>query len=431
MNILPSNKPQFSESSFEKVCRYFLGDNWKEIYPVVELAIRNPKIAFYNDELAVWTKALKSIKTFNWNADPSAYIIKGKPKAILKKGVHLYKLSYHHINDPKKRYVALRPATPGEALPVWRRSADGKFTSSIAIAIDQHKGGSDSTWSEGCQTTHFSQYPDFIQTIGDAFGIRVPLGIVSKPDSRLLKGVGKFPYILIEQSDYKYIIDLPESEFDSAADLKYQAQQFVGVPKIEKAVPVFHDVAHVEPNILSKIEQEETFNGLTEDEIDLNIPQNSAAEDGGSSANTTGMTPGDSANSQPPSPSLDSKKVEAPASGGFMKRALAWLAGFGLVPPSVATLVETFRNYSADGQFDLKEALATAGIVAKFIFPYLVYIGIAFIVFWGIKELLKQVSLLLQIWVTAKPNMHDVCVVPHGTMSAAEDCQVQQDEVKA
>lgn len=267
MGILPGKRPTIKQSSFEKICRYFLGENWKEQYPIVELAIRNPKINFFDDELAVWTKKLSAIKTFNWNADPSAYVIKGQPKGILKKGVHLFTLSYHHKWSDLKRYVALRPATDGEQLPVWRL-IKGKFVSSVATAIDQHKGGSDSTWSEGCQTAHYSQYPEFIQTIANAFDIKVQLGVVKKTDSRLMKGVGKFPYILIDQKDFNYIVALDESLFDSAEDLKYQAANFVGVPKIERIRPVEEEIENANA-ILSAVEIEEAEN------ITLDIPQNS------------------------------------------------------------------------------------------------------------------------------------------------------------
>ena len=276
--ILPTKRSVIRQSSFEKICRYFLGENWKRLYPVVELAIRHPKTNFYDDELALWTNQLQFIKTFNWNADPSAYIIGSVAKAILKKGVHFYTLSYHHKWNNAKRYVALRPATPGEQLPVWRSNGRGGFYSSIGVAIDQHKGGSDSTWSEGCQTTHFSQYPEFIQTIGKALGVSVPLGVVKKPDKLLMIGVGKFPYILIDQADFNYIIALDESEFDSADDLKYQAKHFVGVPKIETVRPVMTAVpngadvlqaiaAEAQPNVL------EDFNDLSDGEIGSAVDQ--------------------------------------------------------------------------------------------------------------------------------------------------------------
>lgn len=233
--ILPAEKPKFNEATVEKVFRYFLGDSWRDEYDVVLLGIRNPKINFYDDELAVYTRPTgEKITPFNFNADPSAYLIKGAAKAILKKGVHFYRLSYHKINTPARRRFALRPATKGEQLPVWRKQAGGKFVSSVGVAIDIHDGGSDSTWSEGCQTLHFSQYWDFIKLVGRAFGVNVPKGYGVRAEDRFVKGVGKIPYILIDQKDYNYIRDLDEADFDNEADLRYQREQFVNIPKVDK-----------------------------------------------------------------------------------------------------------------------------------------------------------------------------------------------------
>jgi hypothetical protein len=218
----------------EKIARYFLGDEWQN-YPLVEVAVRQSKINFYDDELAVMTK--DDLKSFNWNAEPTAYVIKGVAKAILKKGVHFYKLSYHHIWDAGKRYVALRPNTPDESVPVWRTDKKGNLFSSVGVAINQHKGGLDGTWSEGCQTAPKTQYDEFIRFVGSALDYTVPLGIIGKADARLTKGLGNIPYILIDQNDYNYIRNLDESQFDSAEDLKYQMTQFHNVPKTPEAEP--------------------------------------------------------------------------------------------------------------------------------------------------------------------------------------------------
>lgn len=242
MSILPNKRPVIKRESAEKIARYFLGDEWKD-YPVIEVAVRQKKINFYDDELAVM--AGEAFQTFNWNAEPSAYIIKGVEKAILKKGVHFYKLSYHHIWNSKKRYVALRPATPDESLPVWRTDKKtGKLYSDKGIAINQHFGGSNSTWSEGCQTTHMSQYDEFINMFGKVFDYKVPKGIIAKPDDRLMKGIGKIPYILVDQADFNYIMKLDEKEFDSAEDLKYQMTQFHSVPKTPEVKPSVEPAAN-------------------------------------------------------------------------------------------------------------------------------------------------------------------------------------------
>lgn len=158
-------RPIIRQSSTEKVCRYFFGETVKD-YPVIEIAVRQPKINLFNDELAVWNLAQSLYKTFNWNADPSAFRIGNADIAILRTGVHFYKISYHHIGDNSKRYVALRPNTPNAQLPVWRTDKNGKLYTSIGTAINQHAGGDITTGSRGCQTAPRSQYAEFIQFIG-------------------------------------------------------------------------------------------------------------------------------------------------------------------------------------------------------------------------------------------------------------------------
>lgn len=252
MSILPNKRPVIKQTSAEKVAKYFLGDEWKN-YDVVEIAVRQKKINFYDDELAVITK--NAYQTFNWNAEPSAYIVKGKPKAILRKGVHFYTLGYHHKWKNNKRYVALRPATVDESLPVWRTDKNGKLFSDKGIAINQHRGGANSTWSEGCQTAHLSQYDEFIGMIGDAFGYKVPKGIIAKPEAKLLKGIGRIPYILIDQADFNYIIKLDEKDFDSEEDLKYKVANFVNIQTVERVKPTDKTVPNA-AKILKAVEEE-------------------------------------------------------------------------------------------------------------------------------------------------------------------------------
>lgn len=97
-------------------------------------------------------------KTFNANADPSKY---QEGIANLLPGVHPYKKGKHGISKPGGGYPALRPATPGEKLPV-KRDVKGY---SFGIAINIHKGSYNSTSSEGCQTIHPDQWKEFITTV--------------------------------------------------------------------------------------------------------------------------------------------------------------------------------------------------------------------------------------------------------------------------
>jgi putative chitinase len=108
----------------------------------------------------------------------------------------------------------------------------------------------------------------------------------------------------------------------------------------------------------------------------------------------------------------EDKTVNAPAGSGMLSKAKLWFAGIGLGVPSATGIVEAVKNYSADGSFNIREVFLVVVEVAKFILPYAAYIAIAFIVFWAIKELLKQISLIMKIYVTGRPDMHNVEVAP-------------------
>lgn len=250
-------RPVIKQSSAEKIFRYFFGDTWKN-YPVIELAIRNGKnkINIFDDELYVWNRKRGVAKTFNWNADPSAYRIGGEAIAILRNGVHFYKISYHHIWNNSRRYVALRPNTPDAALPVWRTNAKGKLELSIGFAINQHAGGDRTTGSRGCQTAPRSQYSELITFIGDALDVKIPLGVQKRAEKRFVEGIGNVPYVLITQAEFDYILRLDESEFDSEADLRYQMQHFTGIPKIERVRPIITEVQFPEA-VISELEAAE------------------------------------------------------------------------------------------------------------------------------------------------------------------------------
>jgi len=93
-------------------------------------------------------------ETYNANTDPSKY----KPGiATLVPGLHYYKPGRHKIASPNG-YPAFRPATPDESLPVTR---DGNPGTSKGIAINIHKGGYNTTGSEGCQTIYPDQWLSF------------------------------------------------------------------------------------------------------------------------------------------------------------------------------------------------------------------------------------------------------------------------------
>lgn len=103
--------------------------------------------------------------TFNANCDPSAYRPKTSSRqgvATLKPGTHLYRKGKHGISRGPG-YNALRPATPGERLPVTRDGDSNQDAYGVAINI--HRGGYNTTSSEGCQTIYPTQYDAFISLV--------------------------------------------------------------------------------------------------------------------------------------------------------------------------------------------------------------------------------------------------------------------------
>ncbi len=106
----------------------------------------------YDD--AIFLVSPSAYVTFNANVDPS---VLRRGIATLEPGTHLYRKGPHGISRGNP-YPAFRPATRGEALPVRR---DGQAQPSMGIAINIHRGGWNSTSSEGCQTLPPSQWDGF------------------------------------------------------------------------------------------------------------------------------------------------------------------------------------------------------------------------------------------------------------------------------
>jgi lysozyme len=100
----------------------------------------------------------ETFAAFNSNTDPSAW---RKGVATLLPGCWPYKPGNHGISRPGGGYPAFRPATRGEALPVKRDGESVIPSKRPGIAINIHKGGWNSTSSEGCQTIHPSQWDAF------------------------------------------------------------------------------------------------------------------------------------------------------------------------------------------------------------------------------------------------------------------------------
>lgn len=129
----------------------------------------------YDD--AVFVVSPNTYSTFNANTDPSVF---RKNIATLKPGVHKFMRGNHGISRPGGGYPAFRPATKNEELPVTR---DGVAVPWPGVAINIHRGGRNTTSSEGCQTIPPAQW--------DAFYALV--------DSEMRRaGVKEFHYILDE-----------------------------------------------------------------------------------------------------------------------------------------------------------------------------------------------------------------------------------------
>lgn len=103
--------------------------------------------------------------TYNANTDPSKFRPATENRqgmATLIPGLHFLKQGKHGITTHADGgYDAFRPATPDESLPVWRDGQDWGVKVFKGIAINLHKGGYNTTSSEGCQTVHPDQWAEF------------------------------------------------------------------------------------------------------------------------------------------------------------------------------------------------------------------------------------------------------------------------------
>lgn len=179
----PPNRPQATRAEIEAIASKAFGGLLPPVYVVgirgyYKRTMGDPAKndrGIYDD--AIFIVAPHVFAAFNANTDPSRF---RHGIATLVPGVHWYRPGNHGISKPGGGYPAFRPATPGEALPVTR---DGKQGMSDGIAINIHRGGYTTTSSEGCQTIHPDQWPEFQQ--------RLMLALEAA-------NCKKFPYILTE-----------------------------------------------------------------------------------------------------------------------------------------------------------------------------------------------------------------------------------------
>lgn len=155
--ILPGNRPVMTREAIENLARPFGIQGGVYIVAVrghfrdtMGQAGRND-LGIYDD--AIWVISPTCFRSFNANTDPS---VQRPGIASLCPGKHYYRKGRHGISHGPG-YPALRPATDGERLPVMR---DGH--QDFGVAINIHRGGANTTSSEGCQTVHPSQWAEFI-----------------------------------------------------------------------------------------------------------------------------------------------------------------------------------------------------------------------------------------------------------------------------
>lgn len=164
MRIIPNSKPIRSESQIRAV---LLAKGITS--PLAILAVRgyygnlfgkpgNDR-GVYDD--AMFVVGPQAFASFNASTDPSIF---RAGMASLVAGIHWYRKGLHGLSWkwPRVPYPALRPATPGEQVPVTR---DGQTNPRPGTAINIHKGGNSNTFSEGCQTLPPTQYDAFLALV--------------------------------------------------------------------------------------------------------------------------------------------------------------------------------------------------------------------------------------------------------------------------
>lgn len=252
--MIKSGKPKIKQASYEKICEYALGKEWQSKYPIMMVAIRNPQSRRYDGEMALMNFRTGDYDTFWWNTEPARkFNRKGRGTAHLVPQFAMYTLSYHHkwSNETRrrrcKRSIALRPKTKNELLPCFRFKRNGRdIYYDNGQACNCHIGGHKNSHSEGCQTCHPRNYDEIFFMIAKALGVKLPtmrvrgktriLRPVKRANQALMDGIGEIPYFLMTQKQFNYIVNLPREEFDSDADLAWQAKNFANMPKFGQQV---------------------------------------------------------------------------------------------------------------------------------------------------------------------------------------------------
>jgi lysozyme len=170
--VVPNSKPRLSSTALRKLIESFQIDRTK--FPVVVIGIRGYYLntlgkagandrGIYDDALFIDTP--QATVSFNANTDPTSFR-KGKGKgstkgmAILKPGLWMV----HKFGLHKGKYLALVQRL-GHVTVI--RDGDPDYEDTGDFGINIHKGGLNSTGSEGCQTIHPAQWDSFITLVKD------------------------------------------------------------------------------------------------------------------------------------------------------------------------------------------------------------------------------------------------------------------------
>lgn len=165
MNILPPSRPKLTEAEARKLLRKHGVTDAVAVLAIRGYYARTMGLTAGNDrgiyDDAIFILSPTAFAAFNANTDPSSFR-PARPgrqgSARLRPGVHRYRPGNHGISRPGGGYPAFRPATPGERLPVDR---DGETDPAPGVAINIHRGGRNTTSSEGCQTIPPGQWDAF------------------------------------------------------------------------------------------------------------------------------------------------------------------------------------------------------------------------------------------------------------------------------
>lgn len=169
MKKIPTTKPKITQAEIAELLEEFKIDRKK--YPLLIIGIRgyykntmgkpseNDR-GIYDDAIIIDTP--NASISYNGNVDPSGYRKgsgkgSGKGMATLKPGLY-----YAHKIGTHKGYRALSQ-TMGEVTVI--RDGDPPYEDKGYFGINIHKGGINSTSSEGCQTIPPSQWDNFINTV--------------------------------------------------------------------------------------------------------------------------------------------------------------------------------------------------------------------------------------------------------------------------